>query len=29
MKAGEPPQPFVTAYEDAPAYWSIGICGTC
>ncbi|HEX3801250.1 MAG TPA: cupin domain-containing protein [Solirubrobacteraceae bacterium] len=25
MNAAETPQPFVTAYEDAPAYWSIGI----
>jgi quercetin dioxygenase-like cupin family protein len=25
MKAADTPQPFITAYEDAPAYWSIGI----
>ncbi|MFZ0090626.1 MAG: quercetin 2,3-dioxygenase [Solirubrobacteraceae bacterium] len=25
MNAADTPQPFVTAYEDAPAYWSIGI----
>lgn len=25
MKAADTPRPFVTAYEDAPAYWSIGI----
>jgi quercetin dioxygenase-like cupin family protein len=24
MNAATTPQPFVTAYEDAPAYWSIG-----
>jgi hypothetical protein len=25
MNPTDAPQPFVTAYEDAPAYWSIGI----
>ena len=25
MHAADTPQPFVTAYEDSPAYWSIGI----
>jgi quercetin dioxygenase-like cupin family protein len=25
MNAADTPQPFLTAYEDAPAYWSIGI----
>ncbi len=25
MNAADTPQPFVTAYDDAPAYWSIGI----
>jgi quercetin dioxygenase-like cupin family protein len=25
MNAADTPQPFVTDYEDAPAYWSIGI----
>jgi quercetin dioxygenase-like cupin family protein len=25
MNAPDTPQPFVTAYEDAPAYWSIGV----
>jgi quercetin dioxygenase-like cupin family protein len=25
MNASDTPQPFATAYEDAPAYWSIGI----
>jgi quercetin dioxygenase-like cupin family protein len=25
MNAADTPQPFMTAYEDAPAYWSIGI----
>jgi quercetin dioxygenase-like cupin family protein len=25
MNAADAPQPFVTAYADAPAYWSIGI----
>lgn len=25
MQAGEPPQTVITAYDDAPAYWAIGI----
>ena len=25
MNSADTPQPFVTAYEEAPAYWSIGI----